>query len=869
MEQSPKDKFRKFQQDLDNGVCPECGCANQTKVNLVNKGDEELFVKVCSDCSYSFGFDDSVDPVELRRILEKHGVIRTSLAPCSVCRNQNIDRFIYMGPDDAGKESIQCMECSTRSGVNIIPSYFNDADCDRHSAISSDSGWNSNEEEANSSGGKLNGDVDPELTLLGSYLFCENCQNDRPECWSEVGNGIVRCLKCKTKFCIPESYLNIENDHSPVEPRPIIRKETVTKDSSRDSIPDYVEKTTKSKFSSGYKDRKEACHSSSRNILVNPDVAISESFNCAKTKSDFENVVAETKFEQSHSSKPSPTPNRIQRKDKARPEPALSRTTSSCSLAGSPIEPVSSKRNSLVSQAASGDAIRVRAKDSTTESLNFEKTRSVFEDGLKKDNRRQVLNQKLKPAAAVPKSTLDRSSRSRTKLESCNTQQVTAIMLCRSQSQVAVPKISSNSDYKTSTRPLKLGKHEQSVPRPMNEKRVPRPTNERRVPRPMNEQSVLRPTNEQTVPRPMNEQRVPRPTNERRLPRPMNEQSVPRPTNEQTVPRPMYEQRVPRQTNERRLPQPMNEQSVPRPMNEQTVPRPANGKLGKTRITTLDMLKQGDHICWHRDYIVYHHAIVDEINENSLTAFENTGHVIPVNGKFARIEKNRYEFSKRGDMLYRFDYDECDSLSVEETMERANSRIDEARYNFFTNNCEHFATWCKTGKARSGQVGTFVGRLCLIASEISAKVGEEGLKFGTKILAQGAQSLNMIKEVGLQNGLKIMEGAAMGSINGGMMALGIAINLAFDVGSFAYHTYKAHRRFKNNEISHDEFKRTRMKIGGECLGRFIFSTALGIAGNFICPVIGGVIGATLGGFIGRLVGAALGKKLAEYVYRKN
>ena len=42
--------------------------------------------------------------------------------------------------------------------------------------------------------------------------------------------------------------------------------------------------------------------------------------------------------------------------------------------------------------------------------------------------------------------------------------------------------------------------------------------------------------------------------------------------------------------------------------------------------------------------------------------------------------------------------------SPEETISRARSRIGENRYNLLTNNCEHFAIWCKTGLSESHQV---------------------------------------------------------------------------------------------------------------------------------------------------------------------
>ena len=44
-----------------------------------------------------------------------------------------------------------------------------------------------------------------------------------------------------------------------------------------------------------------------------------------------------------------------------------------------------------------------------------------------------------------------------------------------------------------------------------------------------------------------------------------------------------------------------------------------------------------------------------------------------------------------------------EGFSTEETVRRARSRIGEKDYNFFVNNCDHFATWCKTGEHRSVQ----------------------------------------------------------------------------------------------------------------------------------------------------------------------
>ncbi|MDD2402031.1 MAG: lecithin retinol acyltransferase family protein [Clostridia bacterium] len=46
--------------------------------------------------------------------------------------------------------------------------------------------------------------------------------------------------------------------------------------------------------------------------------------------------------------------------------------------------------------------------------------------------------------------------------------------------------------------------------------------------------------------------------------------------------------------------------------------------------------------------------------------------------------------------------------SPEETVQRAESRLYEEEYNLFTNNCEHFAIWCKTGISKSYQIERFL-----------------------------------------------------------------------------------------------------------------------------------------------------------------
>lgn len=50
-------------------------------------------------------------------------------------------------------------------------------------------------------------------------------------------------------------------------------------------------------------------------------------------------------------------------------------------------------------------------------------------------------------------------------------------------------------------------------------------------------------------------------------------------------------------------------------------------------------------------------------------------------------------------------YRDCDIMfSPAQIVERAKSRLSENKYSLVTNNCEHFAHWCITGKSASRQV---------------------------------------------------------------------------------------------------------------------------------------------------------------------
>ena len=53
---------------------------------------------------------------------------------------------------------------------------------------------------------------------------------------------------------------------------------------------------------------------------------------------------------------------------------------------------------------------------------------------------------------------------------------------------------------------------------------------------------------------------------------------------------------------------------------------------------------------------------------------------------------------------------ESTSISRDEVVRRARSRLGENRYHVLTNNCEHFCEWCVSGEHRSYQVDRLIAR---------------------------------------------------------------------------------------------------------------------------------------------------------------
>ncbi len=125
------------------------------------------------------------------------------------------------------------------------------------------------------------------------------------------------------------------------------------------------------------------------------------------------------------------------------------------------------------------------------------------------------------------------------------------------------------------------------------------------------------------------------------------------------------------------------------------------------RLTEADLLP-GDHICVRRRGRFYtHHGIYmgdREVIHFAGSIREKTDPVVH--------ETDLSGFLKGG-ILRRRDYKE--RLPASETINIAREQLSNGSYSMVWNNCEHFATYCATGKKKSRQIKRVLSGLSTVA----------------------------------------------------------------------------------------------------------------------------------------------------------
>jgi Lecithin retinol acyltransferase/PspA/IM30 family len=113
-------------------------------------------------------------------------------------------------------------------------------------------------------------------------------------------------------------------------------------------------------------------------------------------------------------------------------------------------------------------------------------------------------------------------------------------------------------------------------------------------------------------------------------------------------------------------------------------------------------MAQGDQIYVYRELFnlqgIYEHHGID-CGDGSVIHYRKPSEI---------IEKTSLETFARGNPIYIRRYIDGFCFIADVVVSRAQSRLGERKYNLIFNNCEHFATWCKTGISDSKQIRDFI-----------------------------------------------------------------------------------------------------------------------------------------------------------------
>ena len=118
-------------------------------------------------------------------------------------------------------------------------------------------------------------------------------------------------------------------------------------------------------------------------------------------------------------------------------------------------------------------------------------------------------------------------------------------------------------------------------------------------------------------------------------------------------------------------------------------------------------MARGDQIYAYREFLtlrgVYEHHGID-CGDGTIIHYRKLE-------DSARIERTSLAVFTQGNSIYIKQYLEEFCFIADDAIRRAESRLGEENYNLLFNNCEHFATWCKTGISDSKQVRDFMPAL--------------------------------------------------------------------------------------------------------------------------------------------------------------
>ncbi|XP_013790827.1 uncharacterized protein LOC106474682 [Limulus polyphemus] len=249
----------------------------------------------------------------------------------------------------------------------------------------------------------------------------------------------------------------------------------------------------------------------------------------------------------------------------------------------------------------------------------------------------------------------------------------------------------------------------------------------------------------------------------------------------------------------------------------------------RTQITSStllgDYLKPGDHISWHRPYIIWHHAIVAKVDEQVLEVI----HWTKMDGVVQVLkEKLSLKLSFKEGPLYRIDYSEevVKKNLPRLVLARAHSRLNEVGYNFLFNNCESFSIYCKTGVSLCMQKNWLFNKISEIVKVGLSNIIKSMIKY---VVVSVKPMFRAAVEVGVSEFIE----EAMKAGNW----VGATIVLLVETFFCLKDIWKINKEREAGNLS----RRDYIKTLSERILEYIFSTAFAVLAGFVADWLGGFI----------------------------
>ena len=152
------------------------------------------------------------------------------------------------------------------------------------------------------------------------------------------------------------------------------------------------------------------------------------------------------------------------------------------------------------------------------------------------------------------------------------------------------------------------------------------------------------------------------------------------------------------------------------------------------RASSLDDIQRADHIRVERGPY-WHHFIVKSVDKgsgevniieytNTATGFIQDNSGDPKNPGKAKVVEGKIKFDTNAN-FYVIKHTLASCFDPETVISRAESKLGERKYNAFTNNCEHFALWCKTGVSSSEQINKATDTLKVAGTCYAKKLAQK------------------------------------------------------------------------------------------------------------------------------------------------